>query len=260
MVWHLAKIAQGHKILSFLIHSFARRDQAINLYAKPVMFNAYLLTFLGSVLSAANISHAEVVYIKDFSIDRTEVTVAAFAEYAKLEDIVTQAEKQGGGYEWAAGWKRRSGWTYKSPQGKLAAFDEPAVHVTWDEASAYCAYTGGRLPTRDEWILSAFTELREEPHGEYQKGKVYRYPVGDTPMGMNNNRSHHLSVKTTKKGVNGLFDMGGNVWEWLADRREDEALTAGGSWWYGPEKSTANGLQWKPTGFYAVYIGFRCVY
>jgi formylglycine-generating enzyme required for sulfatase activity len=58
-------------------------------------------------------------------------------------------------------------------------------------------------------------------------GKVYRYPVGDTPVGMNNNRSHHLSVKTTQKGVNGLFDMGGNVWECLADRREAEALTAG---------------------------------
>ena len=54
--------------------------------------------------------------------------------------------------------------------------------------------------------------------------------------------------------------MGGNVWEWLADRHEDEALTAGGSWWYGPEKATVNGLQWKPTDFYAVYIGFRCVY
>lgn len=235
-------------------------DQAINLSAKPAMFNANLLAFMGSVILFANISHAEAVYIKDFSIDRTEVTVGSFAEYSELEGILTQAEKEGGGYEWAAGWKRRSGWTYKSPQGKLAAFDEPVVHVTWDEAGAYCAYKGGRLPTRDEWILSAFTELRDEPHGEYQKGMVYLYPVGDTPMGMNNNRSHHLSVKTTNKGVNGLFDMGGNVWEWLADRRYDEALTAGGSWWYGPEKSTQNGLAWKPIGFYAVYIGFRCVY
>ena len=212
------------------------------------------------MILSANISYADAVYIKNFSIDRTEVTVGSFAEYSELEGIVTQAEKHGGGYEWAAGWKRRSGWNYRSPQGKFAAFDEPAVHVTWDEASAYCAYSGGRLPTSDEWILSAYTELRDEPDGEYQTGKVYRYPVGDTPAGMNNNRSHHLSVKTTHKGVNGLFDMGGNVWEWLADRREDEALTAGGSWWYGPEKATVNGLQWKQTDFYAVYIGFRCVY
>ena len=96
--------------------------------------------------------------------------------------------------------------------------------------------------------------------GDIKWGRYTRYPVGDTPVGMNNNRSHHLSVKTTQKGTNGLFDMGGNVWEWLADRREAEALTAGGSWWYGPEKATVNGLQWKPTDFYAVYIGFRCVY
>ena len=180
------------------------------------MINTNLFAFLCSVILCANISYADAVYIKNFSIDRTEVTVGSFAEYSELEGIVTQAEKHGGGYEWAAGWKRRSGWNYKSPQGKVAAFDEPAVHVTWDEASAYCAYSGGRLPTRDEWILSAYTELRDEPDGEYQTGKVYRYPVGDTPVGMNNNRSHHLSVKTTPKGVNGLFDMGGNVWEWFS--------------------------------------------
>jgi len=54
--------------------------------------------------------------------------------------------------------------------------------------------------------------------------------------------------------------MGANVWEWLADRQGDAALTAGGSWWYGPSKTRAEGMQWKPASFYAVYVGFRCVY
>jgi formylglycine-generating enzyme required for sulfatase activity len=54
--------------------------------------------------------------------------------------------------------------------------------------------------------------------------------------------------------------MGANVWEWLADRRGDSALTAGGSWWYGPDKARADAAQWKPADFYAVYVGFRCVY
>jgi len=48
-----------------------------------------------------------------------------------------------------------------------------------------------------------------------------------------------------------------------AVRRGDDALTAGGSWWYGPEQTTAEALQWKPADFYAVYavyVGFRCAY
>lgn len=54
--------------------------------------------------------------------------------------------------------------------------------------------------------------------------------------------------------------MGANVWEWIADRRGNDALTAGGSWWYGPEQTRAEGAQWKPADFYAVYVGFRCAY
>jgi len=67
-------------------------------------------------------------------------------------------------------------------------------------------------------------------------------------------------VGRTKRGVNGLYDMGGNVWEWLADRRGDEALTAGGSWWYGPAQTQWGSMQWKAADFYAVYVGFRCAY
>ena len=77
---------------------------------------------------------------------------------------------------------------------------------------------------------------------------------------MNTNGRRHARVGTSKRGVNGLFDMGGNVWEWLADRRDGEALTAGGSWWYGSSKTRTDGMQWKPADFYAVYVGFRCAY
>ena len=72
--------------------------------------------------------------------------------------------------------------------------------------------------------------------------------------------TRHRPVGTGPAGVNDLHDMGGNVWEWLADRRGDEALTAGGSWWHDTAHSRAEGMQWKDMSFYAVYVGFRCAY
>jgi len=70
----------------------------------------------------------------------------------------------------------------------------------------------------------------------------------------------HAAAGTTRRGINGLYEMGGNVWEWLADRRGNEALTAGGSWWSGAPQTTAEGMLRKPADFYAVYVGFRCAY
>jgi formylglycine-generating enzyme required for sulfatase activity len=64
----------------------------------------------------------------------------------------------------------------------------------------------------------------------------------------------------TAAGVNGLHEMAGNLWEWLADARGDDRLTAGGSWWYGAAQTRADGMQWKPARFLAVYVGFRCAY
>lgn len=203
---------------------------------------------------------AEPVVFDGFAIDRTEVTVWAFAAYLAEGGLETEAERQGGGFEWGAGWERRAGWTYAAPQGATAAPDEPAVHVSWHEANAYCTARGGRLPTRAEWAAAAYTEMRMSPPEGFVTGTTYTYPVGNTPDGMNNNRKAHVPVATTREGVNGLYDMGGNAWEWLADRQGDDALTAGGSWWYGPAQTRASGMQWKPADFYAVYVGFRCAY
>jgi formylglycine-generating enzyme required for sulfatase activity len=207
-----------------------------------------------------NIALADRVSVGTLEIDQTEVTVGQFSAFAERTGLITAAEREGGGYEWGAGWQRRSGWNHRSPQGVPAAANEPAVHISWQEASSYCRDQKGRLPTKAEWMNAAYTEQRSEPDNGLKTGTTYTYPVGDSPEGMNNNRSTHVAVGTTKPGVNGLYDMGANVWEWLADRDQDNALTAGGSWWYGPEKTRVEGMQWKPADFYVVYIGFRCVY
>jgi len=198
------------------------------------------------------------VRIGSFAIDRMEVTIGQFRAFARASGLVTAAEREGGGFEYAGGWVRRPGWNFERPQGQPASENEPAAHVTWEEASRFCAARGGRLPTIAEWRLAAYTETRDIPSDGFEKGRTYAYPVGDAPEGMNNNRRAQVAVGTTKRGVNGLFDMGANVWEWMADRRGADALTAGGSWWYGPAQTRADGAQWKAASFHAVYIGFRC--
>ncbi len=205
-------------------------------------------------------AQADRVAIGAFAIDRTEVTIGAFRAFAERTGLRTTAEAAGGGQEYAGGWVQRRGWTYRTPFGEPADDREPAVHVTWAEAQSYCASVGGRLPTFAEWRQAAYTESRSDPTDGFERGRTYPYPVGVAAEGMNNNRRRHVATGSTKRGVNGLFDMGANAWEWIADRRGDDALTAGGSWWYGPEQTRAEGAQWKPAGFVAVYIGFRCAY
>jgi sulfatase modifying factor 1 len=200
------------------------------------------------------------VTLTTFAIDRTEVTIADFRAFLEATGRKTSAEKEGGGYEYAAGWTRRNGWTWAQPFGKRGDDREPAVHVTWEEASAFCAHHGGRLPTFAEWSKAAYEETRAEPADGFETGRTYPYPVGERPDGMNTSNERHVPVATTKRGVNGLYDMGANVWEWMADRRGEQAFTAGGSWWYGSDKTRREGAQWKPADFYAVYIGFRCAY
>jgi formylglycine-generating enzyme len=216
----------------------------------------------GGMSAPALAQHAvpERVGVGSFAIDRTEVSIGAYRAYVDAKGAKTAAERDGGGFEFVGGWTRRAGWTWAAPFGAQGAADEPAVHLTWSEASDYCRHVGGRLPTWPEWRLAAYTETRDVPTDGFVKGETYRYPVGATPSGMNTNRQRHLPVGTTKIGVNGLYDMGANVWEWVSDRRGGEALTAGSSWWYGPENTTADGAQWKAADFYAVYIGFRCAY
>lgn len=200
-----------------------------------------------------------------FRIDRTEVTIAAFEEFLRTTGRKTVAEAEGGGHEFGAGWERRPGWTVARPFGAPPQSDmEPAVHVSWQEAVDFCIDRGGRLPTAAEWAEAAYTERRLYPESPFQTGVTYPYPSGETASGMNNTGDdawpRHAPVSSTPAGVNGLYDMGGNVWEWLADRRGDDALTAGGSWWYGPDKATRSAMQWKPAKFFAVYVGFRCAY
>lgn len=217
-----------------------------------------------SLCETASAQVGDKVRIGAFLIDRTEVTVGRFQAHAAATGLVTEAERSGGGFEYDAGWERRPGWTVHRPFGvDPASTDEPAVHVTWMEASGFCQAAGGRLPTAAEWIAAAYTESRADPPVGFVRGQTYRYPVlkpADANTSLADPWPRAAPAGRTSAGVNGLYDMGGNVWEWVADARGEERRTMGGSWWYGPDQMESGVSAWKPAAFYAVYVGFRCAY
>lgn len=222
--------------------------------------------------------------IDGFSIARTETTVGQFRRFAEATQFVSRAERNGGGEVYESGWVRKSGWTWRTPFGgsRAADADEPAVHLGFDEAAAFCRWAGGRLPTDAEWLSAAYTEHRASPSAGFQTGRRYPFPTGDSPAGAQcladcgpaarqrainhgatlSRGDGHAAVSSTPAGVNGLRDMGGNAWEWVDEPAgaavSAEHRTRGGSWWYGQVQMRAEHIQGKPGDTAAVYIGFRC--
>ena len=238
-----------------------------------VLLGLFLANSSGA--SAAEASD-EMQLISGFLIDKTEITIGQFARFARATGTVTKAENEGGGLVYAAGWEQKAGWTWRTPYGLPALDDEPAVHVTFDEAQAYCRWAGKRLPNEAEWLEAAYTERRAAPSPPFVAGQTYRYPTGDSPEGANCLRDcgktpaidysavldrgrGHARAGKSRVGVNGLYDMGANVWEWVDTDNRDHKGTRGGSWWYGAAQMRADYDASKPREMAVVYIGFRCV-
>ena len=64
-----------------------------------------LCLYAGSALAQVG----DKVTLGNWSIDRTEVTIGQFERYVRATGVVTRAEKEGGGFEFGAGWERRPG-------------------------------------------------------------------------------------------------------------------------------------------------------
>jgi len=201
------------------------------------------------------------VTVSPFWIGRRTVTNAEFAIFANETGYRTGAERFGWSFvfasflpaqlrrgaqrpESAPWWCRVDGASWVAPEGPGSdvrdRMDHPVVHVDHDDALAFCAWAGLRLPTEAEWEFAARGGL---------PGKRYAWGDELTPDGehrcniwqgtfpvRNTGEDGYLGTAPAESFVPngyGLYNVAGNVWEWCAD-------------WWGPTQPS--GPTFNPTG------------
>jgi formylglycine-generating enzyme required for sulfatase activity len=183
------------------------------------------------------------IELRPFEIDRFTVTNARFGAFVDATGHVTDAER----YEWsfvfggllpddfpptravadAPWWRQVFGADWRHPEGPQSGVDDrldhPVVHVSWNDAQAYCAWTGTRLPTEAEWEYAAraggstpFPWGEElEPDGEHRMNVFQgQFPAGNTVA---DGYAATAPVHVFEPNAFGLYNVTGNVWEWCAD-------------------------------------------
>jgi formylglycine-generating enzyme required for sulfatase activity len=143
------------------------------------------------------------VEVGSFRIDRTEVANADYLECVATGECTPPEWKQASGHEEYDG---------------LLGDRQPVVGVTWTQASAYCAWRNGRLPTEVEWERAATwspyamsaTDKRPWPWGAAAPScELANYQAC---------RTGTREVTDLSKGASayGVLNMVGNVWEWTS--------------------------------------------
>ncbi len=195
------------------------------------------------------------VYVDGFWMDATEVTNAQFEMFVRATGYVTIAERTpraedfpgappenlvagavvfsppahpvplNNHYQWWS-YVKRANWRHpEGPESSITGREQyPVVQVAYDDVVAFAKWAGKRLPTEAEWEFAA--------RGG-QSGKLYPWGDAFAPGGKvmaNTFQGHFPDRDTGEDGHNGigpvglfppngygLYDVAGNVWEWVSD-------------------------------------------
>jgi formylglycine-generating enzyme required for sulfatase activity len=228
---------------------------------------------------------AHTVRINPFWMGRTEVTVGQFTAFVNATGYRTEAERGDGCTVWQVG---SAGATsvvaaeanYRSPGYKLTD-SHPVTCVSWNDVRAYTEWLSQkgapkfRLPTEAEWEFACRVAGRQVTYGTYGtgnpngnlRGSLSRYDTFEGPVPVHSYRENAL----------GLFDMSGNVGEWVQDAfapyqadaggaadnpvvsAGDKRIRRGGSWFYEARvQRCGNRAGWTPSAR-TDDLGFRLV-